>query len=630
MCPFDYAVSDDMVYAFITTPPVSEYFSELVLNLRQHCFSLDALVNATKDSFTQTTRKGLLMEVDKIMDDLYYCNDILSVNDYRLSRLMTHTLLSLLVLPILLPPLQSYQGNGSQISIVSSLYIVSRLIQIVNAKEVVNFVAVALLYPHTTLSMSKDRSPIKKENNSILSLGHLNEFEECLMSIINLEPRTSEDGMMKHMFGHLSEHKSCSCDVDSIEMDDGERKRGGILSLIFSGNHTIFLASLMMLFIISDSTGLDDSLNSMLGLAHNKIGMEQINVQAFHIDSSNSMDQNVFMKHIPKILCMMLNFLVSEMPCSTILLWNTGWVLQKLLVCQEKKLEDHDFDLFNKSYEKSCERLLKEVIGCWFDYVPVTLKNEWENCRAVLEESSQLKDPVFAFETALDKYIPDGDISSYLSWQRMVHAVQVFVLHHLIKAFILEGDFPENPLLHVKSSLMSMSGRTPGSDVHSVNFVNDQDLGSGIPCKISFAKGKENDVYMIPRANGISGRLLLVEKHPHHTEQGVIIAVAPLVGLNPRVDEKHSTWLHLQIREYDPELEASKSSRYHSYTSDDHVIDRKWTLGFPNSESCEAARLVIVREISKLRSGVERLLAPLLESFAKTISSGDDGDAYLA
>lgn len=58
--PFDYAVSDDMVYAFITTPPVSEYFSDLVLDLRQQCFSLDILVNAIKyASFVFCTLVGI-------------------------------------------------------------------------------------------------------------------------------------------------------------------------------------------------------------------------------------------------------------------------------------------------------------------------------------------------------------------------------------------------------------------------------------------------------------------------------------------------------------------------------------------------------------------------------------------
>jgi hypothetical protein len=32
---FDFAVSDDMVYQFITTPPVSSYFSYLIHNLKE-------------------------------------------------------------------------------------------------------------------------------------------------------------------------------------------------------------------------------------------------------------------------------------------------------------------------------------------------------------------------------------------------------------------------------------------------------------------------------------------------------------------------------------------------------------------------------------------------------------------
>lgn len=45
---FGYAVSDDTVYQYITSPPVSKYFSELVLSLREQCFHLDVLVHASK------------------------------------------------------------------------------------------------------------------------------------------------------------------------------------------------------------------------------------------------------------------------------------------------------------------------------------------------------------------------------------------------------------------------------------------------------------------------------------------------------------------------------------------------------------------------------------------------------
>ena len=44
--PFDYAVSDDMVFQYITTPPVSTYFSDLVCRLKEQCFHLDTLLHS--------------------------------------------------------------------------------------------------------------------------------------------------------------------------------------------------------------------------------------------------------------------------------------------------------------------------------------------------------------------------------------------------------------------------------------------------------------------------------------------------------------------------------------------------------------------------------------------------------
>ena len=37
---------------------------------------------------------------------------------------------------------------------------------------------------------------------------------------------------------------------------------------------------------------------------------------------------------------------------------------------------------------------------------------------------------------------------------------------------------------------------------------------------------------MIPIAREISGKLLLVERHPLHSRKGVVIAIAPLAGLD--------------------------------------------------------------------------------------------------
>lgn len=96
------------------------------------------------------------------------------------------------------------------------------------------------------------------------------------------------------------------------------------------------------------------------------------------------------------------------------------------------------------------------------------------------------------------------------------------------------------------------------------------------------------------------------------------------------VDKKHLTWLHLRIRDYDPELEGRKTGRHRYIISDDHVVDRRWTLGFSSKEICNTACLLILEEISKQRSFVESLLAPLLGFSAESLSSNGEGDSNLA
>ncbi|KAL5976486.1 hypothetical protein ACLOJK_020819 [Asimina triloba] len=149
--------------------------------------------------------------------------------------------------------------------------------------------------------------------------------------------------------------------------------------------------------------------------------------------------------------------------------------------------------------------------------------------------------------------------------------------------------------------------------------------GSSIPCKISFAKGEEKDILLIPKAKGILGKLFLVERLLDQSP-GVVIAVAPLAGLNPLIDENQSTWLHLRIRDYDLQIEASKIGRHQASASNPHPTDRRWTLGFASSEDCEAAQSTILRETSEQRSSVESLLSPFFMHSFKTLSSGSEDD----
>lgn len=221
-------------------------------------------------------------------------------------------------------------------------------------------------------------------------------------------------------------------------------------------------------------------------------------------------------------------------------------------------------------------------------------------CHAVvLEESSHSKDPLFTLDHYFKQDMPNGHSDSFIAWQRMVDAVKVFVLHLQLRSLIFEGCSPESTTINLTTE-----------DGFPANVGTELPLGSGIPCKISFSKAEMRDVHLLPVSKGISGKLLLVEKHPHR-DLGVVIAVEPLAGLNPKLDEIHPTWLHLRLREFDPRYGAVKTRGQHSRSSN-RAVEGRWTLGFLNTKTCEAARSVIARESSKQRSSVERLITSLL------------------
>ncbi|XP_058209807.1 protein TRANSPARENT TESTA 9-like isoform X1 [Rhododendron vialii] len=594
-----YNVGDDMVYQFVTAPPVSQYFSDLILRIKKQCLHLDSLVDVTDGKTGE-----LLLETDKIVDDLYYLEDVLSVDEPRLSKMISESLISLLVFPMLLPLLPLRPSNGPYVSAVTSLFVVARLLQIVQRKSLINFVASAVLY--AMFSSVKDGSEVVTNGGT----AQANDFAYPLDEMVGPETKGAENLKMSYLLGYLSENLSLDCRFSGIPCDDTGKERGGILPHIFSDNQTLMLASLMLLLVLAESKDLDYRLAGLIGFRQTETTMQKT------YDSSPPLvfDSRVFMIHLPQILRALLKVLATQPPFSVLTQWQTGWFLRKLLIFQETKLDSHDIHLFNRSYEQSSECLRKELAGCWFDYIPDTLRNEWENCKRVLEESSQRKDPFFVLELANHQLTSCGGTASILAWQKMIDAVKVYVLHLHLKAFIYRGDPFENPLRNLKSTSLAISGRKYVSDLSSASFGSEISLvlaGSGIPCKISFSKIGMRDIYLIPIATGISGKLLLLEKHPLHSKRGVVIAIAPLAGLNPKIDENHPTWLHLQIREFDPTFDEKKL-RSHRVNATNHEEDGKWTIGFTNSKACDAARLLILEETNKQRSSVESLLAPLL------------------
>ncbi|KAG5553232.1 hypothetical protein RHGRI_011181 [Rhododendron griersonianum] len=635
-----YNVGDDMVYQFVTAPPVSQYFSDLILSIKKQCLHLDSLVDVTEYGISiqkiVILVRELLLETDKIVDDLYYLEDVLSVDELRLSKMISESLISLLVFPMLLPLLPLRPSNGPYVSAVTSLFVVARLLQIVQRKSLINFVASAVLY--AMFSSVKDGSEVVTNGGT----AQANDFANPLDEMVGPETKGAENLKMSYLLGYLSENLSLDCRFLGIPCDDTGKERGGILPHIFSDNQTLMLASLMLLLVLAESKDLDYRLAGLIGFRQTETTMQK----TYDSSPPQVFDSRVFMIHLPQILHALLKVLATQPPFSVLTQLQTGWFLRKLLIFQETKLDSHDIHLFN--------------VRVQLIYV------------AVLEESSQRKDPFFVLELANHQLTSCGGTASILAWQKMIDAVKVYVLHLHLKAFIYRGDPFENPLRNLKSTSLAISGRKYVSDLSSASFGSEISLGSGIPCKISFSKIGMRDIYLIPIATGISGKLLLLEKHPLHSKRGVVIAIAPLAGLNvyipqqthtlhllsyssppppitittttssialatqktpldgknektnlplvqlilhilkqPKIDENHLQWLHLQIREFDPTFDEKKL-RSHRVNATNHEQDGKWTIGFTNAKACDAARLLILEETNKQRSSVESLLAPLL------------------
>lgn len=342
-----YNVSDDMVYQFITTPPVSNYFSDLVCRLKEQCVHLDTLLHSKEETSTRERRNELVLETDKIVDDIYYLKDILSVGEYRLNRLISQNLFSLLVFPTLLPLLQLRQNDGSNISSVTSLYIVSRLLQVVDGKSMVNAVAGVILYPYMTLSVgdAMKGDTVDGVCNASSFLDHLNDMEKRVCS--GPESEGAENIKSNNLFGHLAEYLSSNSQLISGLQNDDCVERGWVLAHIFAdNNHSLLLASLFLLLILAESKDLDYLLASMIGLSRIQ------DIVNHDLSASQVVDGSLFVKFMPQILNALLKILASQPPLSVLIQWHTGWFLRKLLISQisqGKTVNDLNFHLFNFS-----------------------------------------------------------------------------------------------------------------------------------------------------------------------------------------------------------------------------------------------------------------------------------------
>ncbi|RYR71412.1 hypothetical protein Ahy_A02g005675 isoform B [Arachis hypogaea] len=599
-----YNVSDEMIYKFIMTPPVSDYFSVMVGRLREMCILLDAFLHEKGDMDTQKRRNGLILESDKIIDELYYLKDILSVDEPRLNQLVTENLLNGLVFPVLFSLPASMNNNGSDLSAITSLYILSRLLQVVGGRSMINNVAGVILYHFLNLN-----ARTLSEGNASDSSNEVKPFSKCLNEvekIISYAPESKGDGNINgNYLDSLLEDFRTRVNISCLNGDICP-KRQGILAFVFSEDQCLLLASTFLLLILAESKDLDSLLAPMIRLYQTQ--------DAMYIQDS------LYLKAEAKILNALLKVLAFQESHSPEMLWHAGWCLQKLLNFCREGLDDDNLLLFNvrflnfssfheqTAYDHSHVHFLKELDGVWFDHIPDIVRNEWSSCTKVLEQSSQYKDPIFMLELVLPQQSTNGQTSSCFAWQKTVDAVKAFILHFQLKTFIFERELAENPLIAISSN---DSGVICSSNVSSASFGSNVSLESGIPCTIAFSNAEIRDVYVVPMVHKNTGKLLLTEKHPFRSRHGVVIAIAPLAGLCPTIDKDHPSWLHLRIREFNPKLYATKAKGDH-FSMPDHFVDGRWTLGFPDAKACKDAHLAILREITKQRSAVEATLAPLL------------------
>ncbi|KAJ1439830.1 CLEC16A/TT9, N-terminal [Sesbania bispinosa] len=142
-----YHVGDDSVNRYITSAPHTDYFSNLISFFRKQCMDLNRLVSETLRNPGPDSSSIINAAVDDIEDNLYYFSDVVSAGIPDVGRLITDSILMLLIFPILLPSLRIVAVSDMQSGVVTSLYLLCCILRIVKIKDLANTIVAALFYP---------------------------------------------------------------------------------------------------------------------------------------------------------------------------------------------------------------------------------------------------------------------------------------------------------------------------------------------------------------------------------------------------------------------------------------------------------------------------------------------------
>ncbi|XP_022755506.1 uncharacterized protein LOC111303477 isoform X2 [Durio zibethinus] len=641
-----YHVGDDFVNKFVTSAPHSDYFSNLVSFFREQCINLSKLVSECPKNPCSESVSAILATVDEIEDNLYYFSDVISAGIPVVGRLITDNILQLLIIPLLFPALQIDADSNVKIGAVTSLYLLCCILHIVKIRDLANTIAVALLYPleafaaksETKLNgfVSGNDCALENEEPDIYSVTSVNAGQLCLdipnkASSSQVQP---EDIITKKKFSH-----------SHLPL------RETLLSYVTDGDDVQALGSLSVLATLLQTKELDESMLDVLGILPQRKQHKKLLLQALVGEDSGEeqlfSSESGFLRdgvcseldgylqklkeqygvscsvaeagaspciHRNQVLDALVNLLCrSNISAET--LWDGGWLLRQLLPYSEAEFKSHHLKLMKDSYRNCTSILLQETKGIWPDLLITVLCDEWKKCKRAIEASSPRKEPkciLLPFQKLNSEDIPAE--SSFAAGERMNELLKVFVLLHQLQIFSLGRALPEQPPILPPIDIPEISrARTAGLDVSGPKPGTEIRLVHALPCRIAFERGKERHFCFLAVSMGTLGWVLLAEELPLKQHYGVVRVTAPLAGTNPRIDDKHSRWLHLRIRPSTlPFLDPPKSGTFGKMRIKT-LVDGRWTLAFRDDESCKTALSMIIEEINLQSSEVERRLKPVLD-----------------
>lgn len=634
-----YHVGDVSVNKYIASIPHADYFLNLVKFFREHCISLNGMVSRTTESQSLEPTSSILSAVDEIEDNLYYFNDVVSAGIPDVGTLITDTMLKLLIFPLLLPSLRIEVSGGKKFGSVTSLYLLCCILRILKIKDLANTVAVALicsiegLLPNSEAKLNGFRADHDETHESHVDdekpSGNLDSS-----SIIVSVPSLSISPSVQH---------NCWGSASVL--------RDALISYITSGDDVQVVGSLSVLATFLQTKELDESMLDALGILpqrkqHKKlllkalVGEDSAEEQLFASENCTSKDGsdgelNIYLQRLKdqyEVSCsyqevgesprvhryLVLDALISLF-CRTNIsadtLWDGGWLLRQLLPYSESEFNNHHLQSLKDSFKKCCSQLLDEARGTWPDLLIQVLCDEWRKCKRAIEASSPRKEPKsILFPTK--KYSPSDGMpaeSSFAAGETMYECVKVFVLLHQLQIFSAGRSLPDQlPILPPADFPENSRAKSAGLNVIGPKLSTELNLVDAVPCRIAFERGKERHFSFLAISMGTSGWIILAEESPQKLRYGTVRVVAPLAGCKPRIDDRHSRWLHLRIRPSTLPLTETAKNAANLKLKSKSLVDGRWTLAFRDEASCKSALTMILEETDLQCNEVERRLRHMI------------------